>query len=86
MNTNYTDGGLLTDICLMRINMAVYTISRDVIIKSIDYGISMLQNPVQDSKLNLKILSHDADTCLKASVYLPLLLVHRLGTSNKCLF
>lgn len=50
MNTNYTDGGLLTDICLMRINMAVYTISRDDIIKSIDYGISMLQNPVQDSK------------------------------------
>lgn len=50
MNTNYTDGGLLTDICLVGINMAGYTINRDMIIKSIDYGISTLQNPVQDRK------------------------------------
>ena len=44
MNTNYKDGGLLTNVYVMGVNMAEYTVSGDMIIKSVGDGISMLQN------------------------------------------
>jgi len=42
MNTNSRDGGLLTDVY---VNMPEYTVSGDMIIKSVSDGISVIQNP-----------------------------------------
>ena len=61
MNTNYKDGGLLTNVYVMGVNMAEYTVSGDMIIKSVGDGISMLQNLAQDNKRKVKILNHDAE-------------------------
>lgn len=35
MNTNYTDGGLFTDVYIIGVNMAEYTVSGDMGIKSV---------------------------------------------------
>lgn len=45
MNTNYRDGGLLTDVYVMGVNMTEYTKSGDTIIKSVGDGIFVLQKP-----------------------------------------
>lgn len=50
MNISYTDGCLLTDVYLMRVNVAEYKISEDMIIKSIGDGFSMIQTPAENNK------------------------------------
>lgn len=50
MNTNYRDGDLLTDVYVIGVNMAEYTISGDMITKSLADEIFMLQKPAQGKK------------------------------------